>query len=81
MFLCYVYNEYFKCKIHFQKQLVDKLVVVDVSPIKMPESSYVSIPLYMVAMQEAVLPLQNVGIVQARKLVDEHLAQSIPVSI
>ena len=60
---------------------MDKLVVVDVSPIKMPESSYVSIPLYMVAMKEAIASLQNVGIVQARKLVDEYLAKSIPVSV
>lgn len=60
---------------------MDKLVVVDVSPIKMPESSYISIPLYMVAMKEAITSVQNLGIVQARKLVDEYLAQSIPVSI
>lgn len=61
-----------------EKEMVDKLVVVDVSPIKMPKSSSVFIPAYMVAMKESIASLNNIGIVQARKLVDEYLAQSIP---
>lgn len=61
-----------------EKHLVEKLVVVDVSPIKMPESSSVFIPAYMSAMKEAISSVQGLGIIQARKIVNEYLSKSIP---
>lgn len=63
-----------------QNQLINKLVVVDVSPIKMPESSAVLIPSYLSAMKKTIETVHNLSLVKARVIIDDYLAKTIPVS-
>ncbi|XP_035231247.1 protein ABHD11-like isoform X2 [Stegodyphus dumicola] len=60
-----------------EKSLVNKLVVVDVSPISIPQALSSSID-YMTAMKEAIKTVPKLGIVQARKAIDIYLSRSIP---
>lgn len=61
-----------------QECLVKKLVVVDVSPSKMPRQSQL-IPDYMRAMKEALAMVPALGLVQGRAAINAHLSKSIPV--
>lgn len=57
-----------------------KLVVVDVSPSKMPRQSQ-TIPDYMRAMKEALALVPSLGLVQGRAAIDAHLSKTIPVRV
>ncbi|XP_054713758.1 protein ABHD11-like [Uloborus diversus] len=61
-----------------EKGLVKKLVIVDVSPKKMPRSASAFIPSYMTTMKAAIASIPSVGLVQARKMVDDYLSKYIP---
>lgn len=60
-------------------ELVERLIIVDVSPCDMPEDTSSVIPGYFKAMKEAMrgIPL-GTSITQARKLAERHMSQTIP---
>ncbi|KAG8199736.1 hypothetical protein JTE90_000831 [Oedothorax gibbosus] len=57
--------------------LVNKLIVVDVSPSKMP-SQLQFIPGYMREMKKAIAAVSATGLSQGRRAIDKHLSQTIP---
>lgn len=61
-----------------QENLVNKLVVVDVSPVRLPKESNDSLA-FMAAMIDALKSIPKMSIVQARKEIDLILSKAVPV--
>ncbi|GFY46482.1 hypothetical protein TNIN_218081 [Trichonephila inaurata madagascariensis] len=58
------------------ESLVNKLVVVDISPVQLPQQSRESAD-YMLAMKEALNSIPKLSIVQARKEIDSILSKTV----
>ncbi|GFX45888.1 hypothetical protein TNCV_3607491 [Trichonephila clavipes] len=59
------------------ESLVNKLVVVDISPVQLPQQSRESAD-YMLTMKEALNSIPKLSIVQARKEIDSILSKTVP---
>lgn len=75
-YLDFFQKQYLFINFIFQPELVEKLIVADISPVT-STSSMVAIPEIFRALESVTLPT-DVGMSSARSLVDDQLSEYIP---